>query len=272
MTTVAEHEGTTGTDRWDVLAEYYGTSPVTAGLAKVLVDLVGVSRGETVIDLGTGTGLALIPAAHASGASPVTGIDRSLGMLKVAGAHVAEAGLANVVLIRADAARIPVPDGSFDVALAASVWQFLGYSQEVLAEWMRVLRPGGRLGFSVPGPGSGASLSADLMAKYSPRLTRPADERPVPEGARRPLPNLEEAAITAGFSEVSVISRSSDHILQRADDWWGIQWTHGIRFYLERLDPDALAMLKDEALERLVRSDTGEIVVTTNTIYCVARR
>jgi ubiquinone/menaquinone biosynthesis C-methylase UbiE len=91
-------------------------------------------------------------------------------MLKVASGRAVEAALANVGLVRADAAHIPVPDASFDVALAASVWQFLGYSPEVLAEWRRVLRPGGRLGFSVPGPGSGASIPADLMAKYPGRL------------------------------------------------------------------------------------------------------
>jgi ubiquinone/menaquinone biosynthesis C-methylase UbiE len=86
----------------------------------VLVDIFGVSPGEFVIDLGTGTGLALIAAAQAGGTGLV-GVDRSLGMLKVASARAAEAALANVGLVRADAAHIPVPDASVDVALAASV-------------------------------------------------------------------------------------------------------------------------------------------------------
>jgi len=46
---------------------------------------------------------------------------------------------------------------------------------------------------------------------------------------------------------------------------------HGNRFFLEALDPEARESLKDEALERLVRSDAGEVVVTTRTVYCVAR-
>jgi SAM-dependent methyltransferase len=271
MAGVAENEGAKSTDRWDALAEFYGSSPVVARLAKVLVDIVGVSPGELVIDLGTGTGLALIAAAQA-GASGLVGLERSFGMLKVAAGRAAEAALANVGLVRADAARIPVPDANFDVALAASVWQFLGCSPEVLAEWRRVLRPGGRLGFSVPGPGSGASIPADLMAKYCPRPAPHAQERPVSQESPGPLPDLAEAATTAAFSEATVLCRSWDRILPRAEDWWALQWAHGVRFFLEKLDPESLEMLKGEPLERLARTGSGEIVVTTNTLYCVSWR
>ena len=86
------------------------------------------------------------------------------------------------------------------------------------------------------------------------------------------MPDLAEAATTAGFSEATVISRSWDHILPRAEDWWALQWAHGVRFFLEKLDPESLEMLKGESLERLARTGSGEIVVTTNTLYCVSWR
>ncbi len=108
----------TGVDRWDALADVYGTSPVVARLAKALVEVVAVSPGDSVIDFGTGTGLALIAAAQAGGGSPVAGVDRSIGMLKVAAARLAEAGISNALLVRADAARTPFLDASVDVALA----------------------------------------------------------------------------------------------------------------------------------------------------------
>jgi hypothetical protein len=63
-----------------------------------------------------------------------------------------------------------------------------------------------------------------------------------------------------------------DHVLSRAEDWWALQWTHGVRFFLEKLDPESLEMLKGESMERLARTASGEIVVTTNTLYCVSRR
>ena len=270
MAALSEHDKDRDTDRWDALAGSYGSSPVVARLARGLVDLVGISPGDSVIDLGTGTGLALVPAAQASGSCAVLGVDRSLGMLRVAGQRVSEASLTTVALVRADASRLPVQTASFDVALAASVWQFLGYSQEALSEWRRVLAPDGRLGFSVPGPGSGASIPADLRDKYFPRLAASVQED-LRSRASRPLPDLADAAVAAGFSEATVVSRSWDDILRGPDDWWAIQWTHALRFFLQGLDPDALESLEAEAGERLVRSDTGGVTVTTRVLYCVAR-
>lgn len=267
---LAAYEGTSVTDRWDAVAGSYGSSPVVARLAKALVDVVEISPGESVIDVGTGTGLALIPAAMASGAGVAVGVDRSLGMLEVATVRVTDIAVANAALIRADAGHLPVRGASFNVALAASVWQFLGYAREALVEWRRVLRPGGRLGLSVPGPGSGASIPADLTAKYFPSLDRSTQEFFLSRGSP-PLPDLAEAAITAGFSEATVASRSWDDTLPGPEDWWAIQWTHAVRFFLQALDPEALSRLKAEALERLVRSNNGGVIVTTKVLYCVAR-
>ena len=76
------------------LAEVYGCSPLIAQLPADLVGLVGVSPGEWVIDIGTGTGLALIAAAP-SGAftNPMIGVDRSRAMLNVAARRLAEAAV-----------------------------------------------------------------------------------------------------------------------------------------------------------------------------------
>lgn len=65
------------------MAEFYGSPPVVAQPAKVLVDIVDVAPGEFVVDLATGTAPTLMPAAH-TGAAGIVGVDRSLGMLNVA--------------------------------------------------------------------------------------------------------------------------------------------------------------------------------------------
>jgi hypothetical protein len=69
-----------------------------------------------------------------------------------------------------------------------------------------------------------------------------------------------------------VVTRSWDDNLPGPEDWWAIQWTHGVRFFLQALDPEALHTLKDEAFQRLVRSETGGVVITTKVLYCLARR
>jgi SAM-dependent methyltransferase len=259
-------------DRWDAVADSYGSSPVIARLARGLADLVGTARGEPVLDVGTGTGLALIPAARSSGTGSALGVDRSLGMLQAAAERIAEAGLSGCPLAQADALQLPVRDGSFGVVLAASVWQFVGYSPAALAEWRRVLRPGGRLGLSVPGPGSGASLPGDLRDKYFSHLDRTAQADFISRAASaHPLPDLAEAVLAAGFDDAKVLERSWTDTLASPEEWWAIQWTHAVRFFLQALDPEALSALKSEALDRLDHADDGGVTVTTKVIYCVAR-
>jgi ubiquinone/menaquinone biosynthesis C-methylase UbiE len=262
-----------GTDRWDVVASSYGTSPAVSRLAPGLAELVGISPGESVLDVGTGTGLALVPAAEASRVGVVLGVDRSLAMLQQALARVTNAGLDNVALSRADAMALPVRAFRFDVVMAASVWQFLGYAQPALEEWRRVLRPGGRLALSVPGAGSGASLPGDLQNKYFSQLSPSAQEDFISRAATgRPQPDLAEAAAQAGFSDIKVVARSWQDMLAGPEEWWALQWTHGVRFFLQGLDPEALEALKSEADARLERTDDGLVAVTTKVLYCVARR
>ncbi len=258
-----------GTDRWDVVAESYGATPLIARLAKGLVEEVGIRPGESVVDLGTGTGLALLAAAQVPDAGPGVGVDRSLRMLQVAKERAA--GIDSRGWVRADAGQLPFGDASFDVAVAASVWQFLGYSTAALAEWRRVLRPGGRLGLSVPGPDSSASLPVDLRAKYFSRLA-PSVQDDLAARASAPMPDLVETVTAVGFSQATVTIRSWVDTLASAEDWWAIQWTHAVRFFLQGLDADSLELLKAEALERLECSATGEIVVTTKVLYCTAQR
>lgn len=263
-----------GTDRWDVVAGSYGSSPLVARLAGGLVDLADVHPDDAVLDVGTGTGLAVLRAASASGRDRCIGVDRSFAMLSAAAASArATAFGRRVSFVRADAGALPMPSGRFDVVVAASVWQFVGYAAEALDEWRRVLRPGGRLALSVPSPGSGASVPADLLTTYFPHLTPAAKEDFLARAARsRPLPELGEAMSEAGFGDVEVVDRSWQDTLPTPEDWWAIQWTHGVRFFLDGLPPEPLAQLRDDALHRLDRTASGEVRVTTTVRYCVARR
>lgn len=105
-----------------------------------------IRAGETVADVGAGTGYFALPLAHAVGAGgKVFAVDAQEKMLEWIEAKVEKAGLTNVALVQADAAAATLPDASCDVFLTANVWHELDDRAAVLAEARRVLKATGRI-------------------------------------------------------------------------------------------------------------------------------
>jgi SAM-dependent methyltransferase len=118
------------------------TGAVTARLAAPLLDAAGVRAGTRVLDVGCGTGV-LSAAAAARGAEPL-GADLAEGMLALARRR-------HPVLefVRADAEALPVDDGAFGAVVAGCVLNHLPAPEPAVAEWARVLAPGGRVALTV---------------------------------------------------------------------------------------------------------------------------
>ena len=100
----------------------------------------GVAAGQRVLDIGAGTGALSLAAQRIVGADGlVLAVDPSPGMLGCA----RDAGVQRAVLGGGEA--LPVADGTFD-------WVVMGYALRhvpdlrlAFGEYLRVLRPGGRL-------------------------------------------------------------------------------------------------------------------------------
>lgn len=124
-----------GTDphAWAELAEAHNRP-----LFEAVLDAAGVVRATSVLDVGCGSGLALVLAA-ARGAVP-TGIDISPGLLGIARERLPEADLRE-----GDMETLPFDDASFDAVLGVNSFQFAGDPERALREAARVLRPDGRL-------------------------------------------------------------------------------------------------------------------------------
>jgi demethylmenaquinone methyltransferase/2-methoxy-6-polyprenyl-1,4-benzoquinol methylase len=94
--------------------------------------------GETVLDLGAGTGASTLDLAR-SGAFAV-GADLSLGMLQVGHRERPE-----VPLLAADALALPFDDNAFDAVTISFALRNIADPDAALREMARVTRPGGRL-------------------------------------------------------------------------------------------------------------------------------
>ncbi|MFL5581876.1 MAG: class I SAM-dependent methyltransferase [Gemmatimonadaceae bacterium] len=116
-------------------------------LRERLAELAGLAPGESVLDVGCGTGSLAVAARRRVGATgTVRGVDASPEMVEQARAKAAKAGL-DVTFEVARAEALPFADASFDVVLSTLMMHHLPRSvrESFAAEIRRVLKPGGRV-------------------------------------------------------------------------------------------------------------------------------
>lgn len=129
---------------YDVVSRPYGWFG-SKRLAMRALNELRLQPGDTVVDLGTGTGRNLAALAAAVGASGhVIGVDLSPGMLEQARHRVAELDIDNVELVEADMARYDLPPGTVGVVSSYAMEMLPGYD-DVIARLVGQLRPGGRV-------------------------------------------------------------------------------------------------------------------------------
>ena len=106
-----------------------------------------IRPGETVLDLGCGSGTDLLIAARRVGTQGrVIGVDASPTMRRCAAMAARAAGLAERVEVReGHCEALPMEGESVDVVIANGVMSFATDRLAVFREIHRVLKPGGRL-------------------------------------------------------------------------------------------------------------------------------
>src|SRR6266849_3009369 len=122
-----------------------------------------LSKGEKVVDVGSGAGFDSFVAANQVGAvGKVVGVDMTEEMLAKSRSTAKTLGLSNVEVCEGLVERLPIDDGWADVVISNGVINLCADKKATFSEIFRVLRPGGRLQF------------ADI-----------ANGKPVPESAMR---------------------------------------------------------------------------------------
>jgi ubiquinone/menaquinone biosynthesis C-methylase UbiE len=115
-------------------------------LRERLIDLARLVPGESVLDVGCGTGTLAIAAKRRVVGGAVRGIDESAEMIARA-AKKARRAKTDVTFETAFAESLPFPDAQFDVVLSTVMLHHLrrAVREQSVGEMHRVLKPGGRL-------------------------------------------------------------------------------------------------------------------------------
>ncbi|HKF89923.1 MAG TPA: methyltransferase domain-containing protein [Acidimicrobiia bacterium] len=118
----------------------------TSALERALLDAAGVQPGARVLDVGCGIGDTTLDAARRVGPSGLAlGVDDSLTMLEQARQRAADAGLAHVGFVHADAQTQRFAPLRFDVIVSGRAHHVFTDPDAGFTNLARALRPGGRL-------------------------------------------------------------------------------------------------------------------------------
>lgn len=108
-----------------------------------------ISKGDTVIDLGSGAGNDAFVARHEAGAEgKVLGIDFTQEMIDKARTNAEKLGYNNVEFRHGDIENMPVSDNVADVVVSNCVLNLVPNKENIMKEMFRVTKPGGHFSVS----------------------------------------------------------------------------------------------------------------------------
>ena len=159
----------------EMWASFTPTAMFTTPVAGHLVRFAGIAKGESVLDVGTGTGVVAITAARAG--AHVTALDLTPALLEAAHENARIAQHEEIVWTEGDAEQLPYPDASFDVVLSQFGHMFAPRPEVAVAEMRRVLKKSGRIAFATWPPEHLVGRIFAFVGRNSP---------PPPPGAAQP--------------------------------------------------------------------------------------
>jgi ubiquinone/menaquinone biosynthesis C-methylase UbiE len=247
--------------------ESRGKDPRFIAMMNEYFDAMKIEAAGSVLDLGSGTGIAARAIAHKKTfVGHITGVDMSPYLVAAAKRFAKEEGLSSTLEFRTgDSQRLELPDASFDSAVAHTLVSHVRDPLAVLRELARIVKPGGSVGIF---DGDYASLTfgsedpvkgkADDETIINAIVTNPRVMRQMPQLLREA--GLE---LTASFSYVVADIGKADF------------WAPAIQSFL-RLLPKAGAMTEDDAqawvATMVERSDQGVFFGASNYYSYVAMR
>jgi SAM-dependent methyltransferase len=129
---------------------------------------LNLSSGKTLLDVACGSGGPVLRIADTTGCS-VVGVDVHEEAIATANSLAAQRGLTDRARFQvADATvQLPLPDASCDAIICIDAINHLPNRQRVLADWARLLKPGGRLLFTDPITVTGPLTNDEIAVRGS---------------------------------------------------------------------------------------------------------
>jgi ubiquinone/menaquinone biosynthesis C-methylase UbiE len=218
-----------------------------------LVELAQIPSGADVLDVATGRGAVLYPAAEQVGPhGHVVGIDLSAEMVRETTAEIEISGLKNATMLQMDAEQLAFSDASFDFVLCGLSIFFFPQLQCALNEFCRVLRPCGRVGVTTFSKDREAfDWLREILRSYSSQDSQTDEEQKTAAPTLDTPAGLEATLSNAGFESIKVVKEGVGFVYENEEELWSSLWSHGARRYLEQMDLSTLERLKADVFQKI---------------------
>jgi len=150
-----------------------------------VIGTLTIQPGDTIADIGAGTGYFSLPLAQATGKSGrVYAVDAQADMLTLLQIKLDSGTISNIEPVHAEAVATGLPHASCSLIFLANVWHEFADRDAVLCEAKRILKPGGKIAV------------LDWRTDAPPPPGPPADHRLSPS-------NAEDSMLAMGFAQIA---------------------------------------------------------------------
>jgi len=226
-----------------IVADYDAGPGCFAHYGRRLVAVASIKPGQHVLDVASGRGAVLFPAAEQVGQTgDVVGIDLADEMARAANEETARRGLQARVRIM-DAEHLEFPDATFDYVLCGFGIMFFPDQERALGEFRRVLKPDGRVAVS--------TWHIDQASEIKAVLTELGMKPPRRPGWITEPGELSQLLTHAGFTAVRVQADSHTFRYTDVDEYWRQARGTGFRSVLDSLDAVQAERVRGALAERV---------------------
>jgi O-methyltransferase/aklanonic acid methyltransferase len=246
---------------FDLIADGYDEDvPFYATIGRLLVQWAEPAADARVLDIGAGRGAITKALVEARGpAGSIVAGDISPRMLE----QLAGLQLPGVETRLLDARALDLPDASFDMVFAAFVLSAIPDSGPAIAELARVLRPGGQMLLSAPGPCSAdewwvryGEIVDEFTARLDGGLAPEAEASPVSADIAAEAPAHAHDDMAAELDRIGLRPTGHSHAevelpVDGPEAYWQWLQMHGNQWIHDALAEPDRAEFRDRVLDSL---------------------
>jgi ubiquinone/menaquinone biosynthesis C-methylase UbiE len=247
-------------------------------LASRLVNLIGITEGATVLDVGTGGGSTLLASLERVGpAGKVLGLDKQLNHVEKANLEIQRCNCGDSKVFHMDATEMSFSDNLFDFAVSGFIGWGLNFnfkenrftgSNQVMQEIVRVLKPGGRLGIS------SWLLQEDTewMERFVSSYSHPARRTYVKETVE----GWDIILANSDLVKTSVLHEDVEIPYPSLEAWWNEMMSYGWQSQIDSLSIEkgiTIEDIKDKAFSQIEDYQSGEgITFIRSVLYALGTK